>query len=119
MKAEKGAVGKEGSREKRRGYNRVVLLTTMCAGEGDLASLRACLLWRPGCTSRRGHFICRYWMVERENTAGGKKNVNKATKQHKNQIRQPHNLKEDREQTMGCTFGLYLFPNLLLLKCDL
>lgn len=37
-------------------------LTTMCAGDGERASLRACLLWRlPAWTSSSGHFICRYW----------------------------------------------------------
>lgn len=57
-----------------------VLLTTMCAGEGDLASLSACLLWRPpGWTSSRGHFICRYWMAERkQNGKKETKHVNNA-----------------------------------------
>lgn len=57
-----------------------VLLTTMCAGDGDLASLSACLLWRPpGWTSSRGHFICRYWMAERkQNGKKETKHVNNA-----------------------------------------
>lgn len=51
-----------------------VLLTTMCAGEGDLASLSACLLWRlPAWTSSSGHFICRYWMAERKKMEKNKK----------------------------------------------
>ena len=43
-------------------------LTTMCAGEGERASLRACLLWRvPAWTSSSGHFICRYWSANKAN----------------------------------------------------
>lgn len=67
-----------------------VLLTTMCAGDGDLASLSACLLWRlPGWTSSRGHFICRYWMAERkQNGKKETKHVNNAeSKKSKKQIK--------------------------------
>lgn len=60
------------------------LLTTMCAGDGDLASLRACLLWRlPAWTSSSGHFICRYWMEETK--MGKEKWVQKRKAKKKNQ----------------------------------
>lgn len=66
--------------KKRKKYRAELLLTTMCAGDGDLASLSACLLWRPpGWTSSRGHFICRYWMAERkQNGKKETKHVNNA-----------------------------------------
>lgn len=79
-----------------------VLLTTMCAGDGDLASLSACLLWRPpGWTSSRGHFICRYWMAERkQNGKKETKHVNNAeSKTQKEQIKKSDKKEKKKEET--------------------
>lgn len=81
-----------------------VLLTTMCAGDGDLASLSACLLWRPpGWTSSRGHFICRYWMAERkQNGKKETKHVNNAeSKTQRNKSKNRTKKKKRRRYSPG------------------